>query len=308
MSDSRNLFPGIMRLAERFQGILLDAYGVFWGGNAFGPLPGAKEAMEALILRGKTVGVLSNSTQPAAKEKDKLQQHGVIEGRHYHFLTTSGEVARQTFLNKAFPFPTPRHSFWLLGGIHPHFASHEPLCRDTPYHVVDLLEDADFIYTAVPHIGGEDQVDPELFRANVEALIGRRLPMFCPNPDLFAHEGKPPRVVVRQGSIAAFYEAVGGQVFYIGKPYTSSYDAAMGHFQRHRIEMPSAILMVGDTPETDIRGARRYGMASALVTETGMMAERIRHDGWQRALDALALEDRPDYLIGRLIDDIHAPS
>ena len=42
--------PGIARIADPFKGILLDAYGVFWGGNDCGVLPGAKE------VDGKTCG------------------------------------------------------------------------------------------------------------------------------------------------------------------------------------------------------------------------------------------------------------
>ena len=54
--------------------------------------------------------------------------------------------------------------------------------------------------------------------------------MICVNPDRFAHEGNPPRAVVRQGSIALMHEEQGGQVFYIGKPADKMYFAAMESF------------------------------------------------------------------------------
>lgn len=63
MTHTLEVFPGITHLAKLFDGILLDAYGVFWGGNACGLLPGSKEAMEALVSQGKIVGILSNSTR-----------------------------------------------------------------------------------------------------------------------------------------------------------------------------------------------------------------------------------------------------
>ena len=36
-----------------FKGILLDAYGVFWGGNDIGPFPEAIETMKTLVTQGK---------------------------------------------------------------------------------------------------------------------------------------------------------------------------------------------------------------------------------------------------------------
>lgn len=277
--------------SDKFQGILLDAYGVFWGGNAYGLLPGSKEVMEELVTRGKIVGVLSNSTQLAAAEIEKLEKHGLIQGKHYHFFITSGEVIRHFFLHEKLPFP--RNSYYLLGGIHSKYSSHELLFAHSPYRQTANIEDADFIYLSVPHINGEDQTDPEIFRPQVEKILSANLPMICPNPDLFAHEGNPPRAVVRQGSIAKIYEELGGKVIYIGKPDPRAFQFALDRFQIPK----EKILMVGDTPETDIRGARRFGMPSALITQTGMMTGRSVHE--------LPLEDTPDYFIKRLGHGIH---
>lgn len=294
------IFPNLMPLSERFHGILLDAYGVFWGGNDFGLLPGAKEMMEGLVSQGKIVGILSNSTQLATKEITKVQLHGLVQGKHFHFFVTSGEIARDIFLNKKLPFETPRSTFWLFGGIHPRFSSHEALFKETIYRETLDIHEADFIYISIPHVNGEDQIDRELFRRSIESVKAKNLPMICPNPDQFAHEGKPPRAVVRQGSIALMYEEMGGQVFYIGKPHSLAYDAAMEQFKKYHIENPAEILMVGDTPETDIRGARRFGMPSALMTQTGIMAERIERHGLEKALQELSIHDTPHYFTERL--------
>lgn len=279
-------------LSKDFKGILLDAYGVFWGGNDFGLLPGAKESMEHLVRSGKIVGVLSNSTQLAVKEIAKLQKHGLIQGQHFHFFVTSGELVRDLFLNDKLPFKTDRKKFWLLGEVHPRFSSHEVLFQGTPYLETPHINKADFIYTAIPHLNGEDQTNPEVFRKEIEKLKNHNLPMVCPNPDHFAHEGNPPRAVVRQGSLAKMYEELGGQVFYCGKPNPLAYAKAMSHFHEFGIHLPEEVLMVGDTPETDIRGARRFGMPSALITKTGIMAGR--------SFSELSPQDTPDYLIERL--------
>lgn len=302
------ILSDLTQIPEKFPGVLLDANGVFWGGNAFGLFPGAKETMERLVLSGKIVGILSNSTQLAAKEILKLSLHGLVQRTHFHFFITSGEVARRLFLQKALPFPTPRHQFWMFGDPHPKFASHEAIFKDTIYQETADLTQADFIYISIPHIQGQDQTDPALFWQKLEKAASYRLPMVCPNPDRFAHEGNPPVAVVRQGSIAKMYEEMGGSVFYIGKPAQEAYRAALEAFCQYGLTERQKILMVGDTPETDIRGANSFGMPSALTIKTGMMADRIQRRGFESALHNLQQEEIPTYFIERFADGIHAAS
>lgn len=298
MTMSLKRYPSLEPIAKGYSGILLDAYGVFWGGNDFGVFPGAISSMEKLVSDGKIVGILSNATQLAEREREKLQRHGISQGKHYHFLITSGEVARSIFQNEILPFETPRKQFWLFGGVHPKFSSHEAIFKDSIYREAFTLDEADFIYISVPHIDGEDQIDPELFREEVAKIRSFNLPMVCPNPDLFAHEGKERRAVVRQGSIAKLYEEMGGHVYYIGKPHSKAYSIALEQFLKFNISDPKSILMVGDTPETDIRGASQTGMDSALILETGIMADRIARQGLEKAISALPSQDIPNFLIG----------
>lgn len=284
-------------ISEPFDGILLDAYGVFWAGNGAGVLPGSKETMERLVAQGKIVGILSNATQLAKNEIEKLKTHGLIEGKHFHFLITSGEVTRTILSNDDLPFPTPNKKFYLFGEPHPKFSSHLTLFQDTLFEETDRLEEADFIYISIPHIDGKDQTDPYFFKERVEFFRSSALPMVCANPDRFAHEGLPPKAVVRQGSIALMYEELGGEVFYIGKPSSRMYSAAMNSFHAHGIFNMQQILMVGDTPETDIRGAQDFGIPSALVMKTGIMGERIAHHGLKNILEALTSQDSPHFFI-----------
>lgn len=294
------IFQEITCVSDNFSALLLDAYGVFWGGNATGLLPGAKQAMEKLIQNGKIVGVLSNSTQLAEKEIAKLQKAGLIQGVHFHFLITSGEVAKQVFTNGQLPFETPNRKYWLFGAVHPKFGTHHPLFENSSYTETSDIQEADFIYISIPHQDGEDQQNVDIFREQLAACQQYNKPMVCANPDRFAHEGNPPRPVVRQGSIAALYMELGGEVFYIGKPSAIVYLAAMEHFKYHSITSPTDVLMVGDNPETDIRGARNFGMPSALLTSTGLMAERLSEATFETVLKRLPPHDLPDYFVERL--------
>lgn len=294
MNPLANIYPNLESISHFFNGILLDAYGVFWGGNGAGLLPGSKETMERLISQGKYVGILSNSTQRAQKEIEKLFLHGLQQGKHFHFLLTSGEIANQLFVQDQLPFATPNKQFYLIGKPHPKFSTPASLFIGSPFTETTNLDRADFLYIAIPHLNGEDQTDPQLFRKQVEEITSSGLPMVCTNPDHFAHEGNPPKLVVRQGSIAKIYEELGGKVFYIGKPSELMYSAAMKQFELHGIPRIQEVLMVGDTPETDIRGANQFGIPSCLITKTGVMAERIIKKG----IGAIKyLHDIPNFFI-----------
>lgn len=294
------IFSNLFSIAESFKGILLDAYGVFWGGNHVGLLPGSKETMEKLVREGKIVGILSNSTQMAAKEIEKLKNHGLIQNEHFHFFITSGEIAKKIFHVDKLPFKTTHKKYWLFGENHPKFSSHQWIFNDSAYLETQNIEQADFIYISIPHRNGEDQTDPNLFRKEVIKITNSGLPMICVNPDHFAHEGNPPKAVVRQGTIAALYEELGGQVIYLGKPSSLAFSTAMNYYSHYEICHPKNILMVGDTPETDIKGAHQFGMPSALITETGIMADRIFNDSFENILKNSPKDERPDFYIKRL--------
>ena len=287
----------IEELSSRYDAFLLDAYGVFWGSSEAGVLPGAAAAMEYLVSQGKHVGILSNSTQLAAKEKEKLKKHGLYEGVHYNFLLTSGQVAKELLLKQSLPFSTPNRTYWVFGSPHPRFGSHLQLFEGTEYQETKNLREADFIYISIPHVEGVDQENPEVFRNLVQA-IDMEIPVLCVNPDRFALEGSPPRPVVRQGSIAQMFVEQQAPVYLMGKPSKIIYEAALQRFPRDVSR--EKILMIGDTPETDIRGAHGAGLDAALVTKTGVMANLLEKEGVASVIDGLPFNDKPEFLLERL--------
>lgn len=294
------VYSNISEIADPFKGILLDAYGVFWGGNEVGVLPGCEKIMADLVDGGKIVGIVSNTTQLSQNELDKLKKHGLIQGKHFHFLITSGEVAKKTFSEGQLPFQIPKKTFYSFGKPHPKFSSHQMIFADSFYKETSDISEADFIFVTVPHINGEDQINPHVFFDDVFSLRYSNLPMICTNPDRFAHEGNPARLVVRQGAIAAMYEELGGEVFYIGKPSPMMFTEAMKTLNNYNIHNKKDVLMVGDTPETDIRGAVNFQIASALTTESGIMAERLAERNLQEFLDLGYLSDHPTYFLSGL--------
>lgn len=280
-------------LSEEYDYFLLDAYGVFWGSSAIGMLPGAKVTMKELVSKGKKVGILSNSTQLAEKEKAKLLRHGVVEGVHYHFLVTSGQYAHEKIKALDLPFTVKNYKYFLLQEDHPNYGSHAHLFEKTKFSRTFEIQDADFIYISIPHINGQDSIYPQDFFPLIEKFAKVNKPFLCANPDKFAPEGQSLRLVCRQGLIAQFLQDKGASVYFFGKPSEAVFKRALQEFGDNI--NPNDILMIGDTPETDILGANRQGLKTALVTATGIYSKRSSED---QKVSVEGLK-KPNYLIKR---------
>jgi HAD superfamily hydrolase (TIGR01459 family) len=108
----------------------------------------------------------------------------------------------------------------------------------------------------------DDTVEtPENYRALFERLIARGLVMVCANPDLVVERGET--LIYCAGSLALFYQELGGAAVLVGKPHAPIYKAARGVLA----ELGGArLLAVGDGLPTDIRGACDNGLDALFVT------------------------------------------
>jgi HAD superfamily hydrolase (TIGR01459 family) len=242
--------PGIVAVAERYDGFILDLWGVIHDGVA--PLPGAVDCLRALIADGKRIALLSNAPRRADDVVRRITQIGVPAGT-YHHVMSSGEEAWQYLHRRDDPF------YRGLGRRCLHICSDRDLeireGLDLDY--VDTAEAAEFILNTGP-AGWDDTIEdyaPLLRRA-----LACGLPMVCANPDLVVNHGA--RLALCAGALAQWYEQQGGYVRWHGKPYPSVYDSCLlllGIADRSRI------LAVGDSLRTDIAGAAAAGLDSLLI-------------------------------------------
>jgi HAD superfamily hydrolase (TIGR01459 family) len=244
------LIGGVGELAPRYDGFILDLWGVVHDGVA--PLPGAVECLRALIEAGKRTVLLSNAPRRSGDVVDRINRIGVpVE--FYHDVMSSGEEAWQYLDRRHDPF------YASLGRRCLHIGS----VRDTGIReglgleFVETAEEAEFVLNTGP-AGWDDRLEdyaPILRRA-----LARSLPMVCANPDLVVmHAG---RLALCAGALAQWYEASGGRVRWHGKPYRSVYDTCLDLLG---IDDRSRILAVGDSLRTDIAGAAGAGIDSVLI-------------------------------------------
>ena len=103
----------------------------------------------------------------------------------------------------------------------------------------------------------EDKFDSILQEAAASNLI-----LICTNPDTYMPNG------YCAGVFAQKYEKMGGNATYYGKPYPQIFEAAHERCSSDK----SKILMIGDTFDTDIVGAARFGIDVAMtLTGNGML-------------------------------------
>jgi HAD superfamily hydrolase (TIGR01459 family) len=253
------LIAGIAELARRYDGFIVDLWGVVHDGTA--PLPGAVACLRALVAAGKKTALLSNAPRRAGDVVRRIGALGVpAEG--YHAVMSSGEEAWQCLYRRADPF------YRALGRRCLHIGSERDLeIRDgLALEFVEAPEAADFILNTGPG-GWEDTI------ADYEPLLRRalrhRLPMVCANPDLVVMHGE--KLALCAGALAQWYEAEGGCVRWHGKPHASVYEAS---FALLGIADRTRLLAVGDSLRTDLAGAAAAGIDSLLVAG-GIHAEEF---------------------------------
>jgi HAD superfamily hydrolase (TIGR01459 family) len=252
------ILDGIAPIADRYDGFVLDLWGVVHDGQR--PYPGVPEALAELKARGKRVVFLTNAPRRSWAVQTLLDRMG-LDRALYDGIMASGEIAWRLMKRRDHPF------FAGLGRRALHIGPDRDLSvldEGVAERVFDPAA-ADFVLNTGPD--PERGVhDAEAYRPALEAAFAHNLPMLCVNPDRHVMVGE--ERLICAGALADIYLALGGKVLEIGKPDPSVYDPVlelMGLSDRRRV------LAIGDTPHTDLAGAQAAGL-DALWALTGLAA------------------------------------
>jgi len=231
----------LANIAAQYDAFIIDLWGVIHDGTAL--YPGAAAALASLA---KPAVFLSNAPRQSYKAQETLDTLGV-DRAHYQAIITSGQIAHDVLkAEKKFS------KYYYLGP-----GKDEDILSDLEaYESVDA-EDAQFVlntgyeYDFQPH----EEVLPTL-----QKLLNHDLSLLCVNPDYEVVKQDGTQMLCA-GALAQEYERMGGKVTFIGKPHAIAYEAA-----KKTLVGAQKILMVGDNPETDIKGAKGAGIDSLLIT------------------------------------------
>jgi HAD superfamily hydrolase (TIGR01459 family) len=253
------MLDGIAPLAARYDGFILDLWGVVHDGHK--PYPGVADALGRLKAMGKRVAFLSNAPRRAAVVDALLVGMG-LDRALWDGTITSGELAWRHLQRR------DRADFATLGTRALHIGPERDLsvAEGTGVTLVADVAAADFVLNTGPEPArGNGDVGP--YRPALEACAARRLPMVCVNPDRFVMVGE--ERVICAGALADLYVALGGPAaIEIGKPDPQAYPPVLevlGIAERARV------LAIGDSPHTDLAGAQAAGIESVWAL-TGLAA------------------------------------
>jgi len=244
---------GFAPLAERYDGFVLDLWGVIHDGiNAF---PHAVETLRQLRAAQKRTLLLSNVPRPNAAVQTMMQRMG-IDDALYSDILTSGEAVRRAL-------QSPPDLWWAELGqrvFHLGPVRDLPVLDDLPLQRVPEPADADFVLNTGP----DDHRNPSEmneFEPVLQDCAKHRLPMICANPDLEVIRGGVR--VLCAGALALRYQELGGDVRSLGKPDPAIYQPVLQQLGLP----PERVLAVGDSLRTDIAGAASVDLDACWVLD-----------------------------------------
>ena len=251
-------------LAPDYDAVLSDVWGVIHNGVA--AFPAACAALTRFRDGGGTVVLISNAPRPG-DQVTRLLDHLHVPHSAYDGIVTSGDVTRAMVEKR------PGESVFLIGPERDHtiFTG-----LDAP-----LSSAQDASYVICTGLFDDEVETPDDYRDLLAQLRGRDLFMICANPDIVVERGD--RLIYCAGALADAYAALGGEVYYAGKPHRPLYDMALAETDKARrvralagAARPDRVLAIGDSVRTDVKGAHDLGVDCLFVT-AGIHAEELGH-------------------------------
>ena len=235
-------------------GYLIDMDGVIYRENQL--IPGAADFVDALLGTGTPFLFLTNNSAPTPEDLCvRLKRLGIQGLSARHFYTSAMNTA--DFLSETHPACTVFviGEGGLLAALHERKIANDGI--DPSYIVV-----------------GEGAATTErLSKAHEHIERGARL--LATNPDNWCPMGSE-KTRPGAGATAAFLEASTGRpAYYLGKPNGYMFHRARRKLSEFSLAEPDAVIMIGDTMETDIRGAIEAGMYGFLVLSGSTHLEAV---------------------------------
>lgn len=268
-------------------GFLIDMDGVIYRENQL--IPGAAAFVEALLTAGVPFLFLTNNSAPTPEDLAVRLKHLGINGvSARHFYTSALNTA--DFLSETHPGCTA----FVIGEGGLMAALHErKIASDgiSPSYVV---------------VGEGTASMERLTKAHECIEKGARL--LATNPDNWCPISST-KTRPGAGATAAFLETSSGrQAYYLGKPNGYMFHRARRKLNESARTELDEVIMIGDTMETDVRGAVEAGMAAFLVLSGSTQLECVGDYVYQPTRVLTTVGDlTPEILSGKPSDRMNSP-
>ncbi|MDB5441612.1 MAG: family HAD-type hydrolase [Caulobacteraceae bacterium] len=267
------LISGLSQLADRYDVVLSDVWGVIHNGREHFPIPCA--ALAEWKAQVGPVVLISNSPRSSDDFARQMDSFGVPRATWSNFVTSG--AATRVLLAELAPGPA-----WSIG-LDPGGLLYEGLGLSFagPDHAA---------FISCVGLDNDEVETAEDYRDRLALCAARALPMVCANPDKVVHRGE--KLIVCGGALADLYGELGGHAAMAGKPYAPVYDLALAQAQEAlgRPVDRSRVLCIGDGLPTDVAGANAQGL-DCLFIAGGIHRDVLQPGALHDALDHL-LADR----------------
>ena len=248
MADLPPILTSLDEIAERYDAILCDVWGVIHNGvEVFQP---ACAALQRFRASGKPVVLITNAPRVSREVSAFLD---VLKAPRdaWDRLVTSGDVTRDLVAEG------PRRIFHI--GADSDLGLYEGLD-------VELVEEFEASGVVCTGLFDDETETPADYADMLRRLRARNLPFICANPDIVVEYGG--RLMWCAGALARDYAQLGGRTLIAGKPHAPIYDAALRAVSdaAGRTVAPERVLAIGDGLLTDVKGAVANGMDALFIT------------------------------------------
>lgn len=250
---------GLKSIKDSYDTYLIDVIGVMHDGK--NPFKEAVDCVNNLISNGKIVIFVSNNPRPGSLTREKLSSFGVKQPFE---IATSGDVARELLSTKF-----KNKNIYHLGA-----ERNADITHNLSLKTVQNLEQADFVLLTA-FLEPEESLAQHV--STLDKILRLNLPVLCANPDKIDMHGDKIRLCA--GTLAEYLSSRGGSVMYTGKPDKIIFESLVNLFPHINFDKEKMI-MIGDSLETDIKGAHQFGIDSLLVLSgnTGKDLEKEKID------------------------------
>ena len=254
----------LQKLCDNYQIILCDIFGVIHNGVQI--YDKSLEMLETFQQNNLKVILFSNAPRRANLVEQQLEKtFNLQKGILYNDVITSGEVFFNRIKNLQDDWMKciKTKKYFQIGK-----EVDKSILADLGYSITEDLEKAEFVLITNTWDDVMYSLDCEKKQQFLKMIAEQKKPIICNNPDIKIPiiQGEDAQRLCA-GAVGKGVEMHNGSVIYYGKPYSQIYEYAFDYIdKKYNITDKTKILAIGDSIDTDIKGAKNNHIDSTLVT------------------------------------------